>query len=259
VSSPHPEHDQDLVVGTLAERPDLADRINDFPDDDIAEFLYHDPVSVALFDGLLSRYPDHCVVVVDRAAPDKPVGKVCGMPFTWTGDPARDLPPRGYDAVLLSAAADLLAQRRGNMIAALLAIVQPARRGRGISHLMLDAMRRNAARLGYRSLVVPARPTRKHEHPDVSMAEYITWRRADDLPVDPWLRVHVRGGGRIVGVAPHSMTIVGTLDEWRTWTGLPFDASGPVRVPGALVPIDCDPATNLATYVEPNVWIHHPL
>jgi hypothetical protein len=29
----------------------------------------------------------------------------------------------------------------------------------------------------------------------------------------------------------------GTLSKWREWTGLSFDASGPVHVPGALVPV----------------------
>ena len=32
------------------------------------------------------------------------------------------------------------------------------------------------------------------------------------------------------------MVIPGTLEEWREWTGLPFDTTGPVEVPKALVP-----------------------
>jgi hypothetical protein len=83
--------------------------------------------------------------------------------------------------------------------------------------------------------------------------------RPDGLPVDPWMRVHVRAGGQIVGVATRSMTIAGTLAEWRAWTGLPFDESGPVIVPEALVPVHCDVAADHAVYVEPNVWIRHPL
>jgi hypothetical protein len=47
---------------------------------------------------------------------------------------------------------------------------------------MLDAMRRNAARLGYRSLVAPVRPSGKHAHPQVPMTEYATWRREDGMP-----------------------------------------------------------------------------
>jgi hypothetical protein len=89
------------------------------------------------------------------------------------------------------------------------------------------------------------------------MADYAAWTRADGLPVDPWLRVHVRMGGEIAGVAPRSMTINGTLDEWRGWTGLPFDRDGPVHVPGGLVPAICDTVHSTATYTEPNVWMRH--
>jgi hypothetical protein len=60
-------------------------------------------------------------------------------------------------------------------------------------------------------------------------------------------------------VAPYSMTIPGCLDQWRKWTGLPFDTTGPVTVPHALTPVHCDVDAGHAVYVEPNVWISHPL
>ena len=77
------------------------------------------------------------------------------------------------------------------------------------------------------------------------------------LPIDPWLRVHVRAGGRIDKVAPRSMVVPGTLEEWREWTGLPFDQTGPVAVPRALSPVHCDVEHGVAAYVEPNVWVVH--
>jgi hypothetical protein len=55
------------------------------------------------------------------------------------------------------------------------------------------------------------------------------------------------------------MVIPGTLAEWRSWTGLPFDESGPVVVPGALVPVQCSVEHDYAVYVEPAVWLHHQL
>jgi hypothetical protein len=53
------------------------------------------------------------------------------------------------------------------------------------------------------------------------------------------------------------MTIAGTLPEWRAWTGLPFDTDGDTIVPGALTPVTVSLARDLATYVEPNVWVRH--
>ena len=39
----------------------------------------------------------------------------------------------------------------------------------------------------------------------------------------------------------------------------PFDESGPVVVPGALVPVQCSVEHDYAVYVEPAVWVHHRL
>jgi hypothetical protein len=53
------------------------------------------------------------------------------------------------------------------------------------------------------------------------------------------------------------MVVPGTVEEWREWTGLPFDRTGPVEVPRALAPVHCDLEHGVATYVEPNVWVVH--
>ena len=58
-------------------------------------------------------------------------------------------------------------------------------------------------------------------------------------------------------VAAQAMTITGSLAQWREWTGLAFDASGFVAVPGALVPVHVSVEHDHAVYVEPNVWIRH--
>jgi hypothetical protein len=63
----------------------------------------------------------------------------------------------------------------------------------------------------------------------------------------------------IDSVAPASMVIPGSLAEWRKWTGLPFEDAGWVEVPRALVPVRCVPEHDYAVYVEPNIWVRHPL
>jgi hypothetical protein len=91
------------------------------------------------------------------------------------------------------------------------------------------------------------------------MREYVDLLRADGLPVDAWLRTHIRVGGKIVKIAPYSMTIVGTLADWSRWTGTAFERSGQAEVAGALVPVLVSIAQNYGVYVEPNVWIRHSL
>lgn len=245
----------ELRITTLAERLDLLPQLDAFPDT-WPEFLYHSS-SAVLYGAAVTAHARYCLIAVDPAAPDELVAKACAVPFGWAGDPDRDLPPDGYDGVLARASADLVAGRRGNLVGAIEVVVRAERRGTGISRLMLDAVRRNVRALGHTSLVVPVRPTRKHEHPEVPMAEYVGWTRDDGLPADPWLRVHVRAGARVVGVAPRSMMVAGSLAEWRGWTGLPFDGAGPVTVPGALVPAYCRTDADSVVYVEPNVWVHH--
>lgn len=245
-----------LDVATLAERPDRLPLITGFDDPDVPEFLYQDPVSVALFADLVARHPAYTILAVERAT-GSPAAMVCTMPFTLPADGTP--PPGGYDAVLLSAAADTLAGRTGESVSALFATVRPDLRGRGVSALMLAAALRNTAALGHSALLAPVRPTHKHQHPQLSMLEYLDRRRPDGTAEDPWVRVHERAGGTFTGVAPHSMSISAQLSAWRAWTGLPFDHTGPVTVPGGLVPVQCDLAGGIATYIEPNAWFRHTL
>jgi hypothetical protein len=69
--------------------------------------------------------------------------------------------------------------------------------------------------------------------------------------------VHIRAGGRIEKIAPLSQTIPGTLAQWRDWTGLPFDTTGPVLASGALAPVYCSVEHDYAVLVEANMWVRH--
>ena len=55
------------------------------------------------------------------------------------------------------------------------------------------------------------------------------------------------------------MTITGSVAEWEAWTGMAFPESGAYVVPGALVPVEIDRARGEGVYVEPNVWMRHPV
>ena len=95
--------------------------------------------------------------------------------------------------------------------------------------------------------------------PNVPMREYISEMRADGLPADPWLRTHLRAGGRVVKIAPYSMTIIGSIADWSTWTGATLDQSGEVAVAGGLAPLIVSLEQGYVVYVEPNVWVEHVL
>lgn len=247
----------DLLIATVAERPDLAPLLGDF--NPWPRFMHQDPVGWLYYADAVTAYPEFVLVAVDRDRQDRLLAKGYCVPFTWDDDPAESLPEDGWDGVILAAAADRLAGRRGNLVSAIEISVRDDVRGQGVSGLMLSAMCGNAAALGFASLVAPVRPTGKHLHPELSIHDYAAMRRDDGLPIDPWLRVHVRAGGQIVGVTARAMTMAGSIAQWREWTGAPFDTTGPVAVPEALVPIHCDVEQDYAVYCEPAVWVLHRL
>jgi GNAT superfamily N-acetyltransferase len=240
----------DLEIVTLAERPGLMDVFWDM-ETSWPEFMKHDPIGNSYYSCLEEYFLDHVLVALD--ATGRIVAKAFSASFRL---PDGDLPDAGWDFALRNALLTRIWGQAPNAITAAEIAVEPALQGTGVSSVMLAALRDNAARLGFAELLAPVRPTGKDDLHE-PMAAYAVRTRDDGLPVDPWLRVHVRAGGRIDRVAPRSMVIPGTVEEWREWTGLPFDTTGPVDVPGALAPVLCDAEHGTAVYVEPNVWVRH--
>ncbi len=239
-----------LTISVLADRPDLVGPMWDM-DNSWPEFMRHDPIGGLFYGNVESRFAEYVLVAQDEA--DEVVACAYSVPFVLDG---AELPDNGWDFAIRNG---LLASIRGDQPDAVSAVeiaVRPDRQGTGLSGQMLTAMRANAGRHGFAELVAPVRPSGKVD-PHEPMSAYAFRVREDGLPADPWLRVHVRAGGRIDKVAPRSMVIPGTLDEWRSWTQLPFDRTGPVEVPKALAPVHCDAEHGIATYVEPNVWVRH--
>ncbi|MFE4689502.1 N-acetyltransferase [Streptomyces sp. NPDC056749] len=245
----------DLKITTLAERPELAGALDGMPVT-WPGFVLEDLVGWANFPRIAADFPEYVLVAT---GPDGAVvARGYSVPFALGVHGRGSLPASGWDQVLLWAFSDLRHGRAPDTVSAIEIAVATGLQGRGVSGMMLTAMRENARRLGFGEVVAPVRPSAKHADAASPMEEYARLTREDDgLPVDPWLRVHVRAGGVIDSVAPTSMTVSAPLDRWRSWTGLPFDTEGPVEVPGALVPVQCSVRHGYAVYVEPNVWVRH--
>jgi GNAT superfamily N-acetyltransferase len=249
-----------LVIATFAERPDLLDKVFGEIQAAVPEFMRHDPAGALYYgDHILPRYREFGLVAVDPAEPDRPVARAFTVPFAFRdGTRGRDvLPDNGWDTVIRWGYEDQFAGRQPNAISALEIMVAPRLHRQGLSGRMLLAMRDNTRRLGFRELWAPLRPTDKHLEPETPFADYVARRRADGLPFDSWIRLHVRAGAEIVKIAPRSMLVTGTIAEWRQWTGLPFDKSAPTIVPGALSPVHVSLEQDHAVYVEPNLWVRH--
>jgi|1186.fasta_scaffold69857_2 hypothetical protein len=247
----------DTRIVTLTERPDLAAAIPDvlatrWPAFMLAGRPWH---HVDLIRLLVGDVPQHQILLLDGA--DEVLGVGLSVPLYWDG--TVDGLPAGWDGAVM-AGADLIA-RGGtpNAVSALSITLTPAVAGQGLAASMIDALKSAAAAAGAGVMIAPVRPVLKCRHPEVSMADYLTWRTPDGRDFDPWLRLHLDVGGTQLGVAYPSMTITGTVAEWQEWTGVSMPGSGAYTIPGGLAPLDVDTAADLGVYREPNVWVAHPL
>ncbi|MEU7088156.1 GNAT family N-acetyltransferase [Streptomyces achromogenes] len=246
----------DIKVSSLAERPDRLPAVFDMPDT-WPEFVTNDPVGATHYGRIPTELPEYALFAEDEDG--RVVAHAYSVPFALDAPGRGTLPARGWDQVLAWAFADLRHGTRPDTVSAISVTIAPHAQGRGLSAVLLSAMRDNARERGFREVVAPVRPSAKHREPHTPITEYAHRVRPDGLPEDPWLRVHARAGATIDSIAPASMTVGGSLEEWRRWTGLPFDRPGDIEVPGALVPVRCEPERGYAVYVEPNVWMRHPL
>lgn len=238
-----------LTFSVLADRPALLDALWDM-ETSWPEFMRHDPIGNSYY-AAIEAFAEHVVVGQDDTGAI--AAKAFSVPFRLDTEA---LPADGWDGAIRRGLLTHLCGDRPNRVSAVEIAIRPDLQGRRLAGQVLGAVRDNARRHGFPELLAPVRPNGKTDLHE-PMTTYAALTRSDGLPVDPWLRVHVRAGGTIDGVAPRSMVIPGTLEEWRAWTGLGFDRAGPVAVPGALTPVHCDVEHGTATYVEPNVWVRH--
>ncbi|WP_199429732.1 Long-chain-fatty-acid--CoA ligase [Qaidamihabitans albus] len=244
-----------MIIESLATRPDLLDAALGLGGVG-AEFMRHDQVAgLTRASRLAVRWPEYFLVVLDRGLP---VARAVGVPLTFPADDRTELPDHGWDGVILWAVEDALDERRPTALAALDVQVDAGHRGRGVAAQALSALRDGARTHALQRLVVPVRPAGKQRFPHLSMRAYLDQRRPDGLSDDPWLRTHERLGARFVKVAPFAMTITGTLKQWEHWTGAPLHPGANV-VDGGLAPVLASIEQDMAVYVEPNVWLEHPV
>ena len=240
---------------TLRARPELADELERLAEEGWPRFMrQRDEQGVGRYwPKLFGDFADWQFVVCDSF--DRVVAGGHSVPFTWDGTPA-DLPD-SLAAILERAVHARAGQRRPTALSALAALVGAAQRDQGLSRRILETMRGMASQWRLDQFVAPVRPTQKSAYPLVPMERYVHWRNAEDLPLDPWMRVHVRLGAEVVRVIPRAMVIHGTVAEWEEWTEMRFPDSGPYVVPGALQPVLIDRERDEGRYEDPNVWMRH--
>lgn len=239
---------------TLAERPDLIDEQNRLMEQEWPAFVIEGDGGLG-WNELFRDFREYQFVLLTE-------GEIVAIgntiPLAFDRD-ISDLPAEGWDWALSKGYEDRAAGLDPDTVCALSATVVGSQRGKGLAAELLDQMKQIGRAEGLKRLIAPVRPTRKAEFPLIPMSAYATWKRQDGEPFDPWIRVHLRAGGRIVRVASRSMSIGGSVTQWSRWTNMEFPGSGDYIIPGGLAPLAVDLDAGRGEYVEPNVWVVHEL
>jgi hypothetical protein len=245
----------ELEVVTAAERPDVEGAIGELTAEVWPPFMLEDPVADRHWGRLYDTFGGFQLTLVDQAGQTVAAGNA--IPLTWDGA-AGDLPD-GWDDALERGVDNHRQGRPPDTLCALAATVGRRHQGTGASRLVIGAMRALAVQARLARRLAPGRPSWKHRYPLIPIERYVGWTRPDGSLFDPWLRVHASEGATLLAVAPRSMVIPGTVAQWEEWAAMPLPDSGSYVVPGALTPVLVDRERDLAEYVEPNVWMRHPL
>jgi GNAT superfamily N-acetyltransferase len=251
-----PWRQESVRVITHSDEADLTSRFDQIFPSVWPEFNLHGDVLHPLWGRLYEDFPDYQFVLVNERN-NALLARGNTLPFSWDGDP--DHLPEGIDALAQQAFAEHDSGSAPNALSAMAAEVPPENRSKGLGTMLVKAMSALAARNGLSALVAPLRPTRKFRYPLTPIEEYMHWKASDGLPFDPWMRIHILLGARILKPAPRSLKISGSVAEWESWTGMAFPASGTYVFPDGLATLDIDRERDIGCYWEPNVWMQHPV
>lgn len=220
------------------------------------EYNKHGDVLNAYWRFLYETFDEFQFLLYD-AEHDAVVGEGHSIPCVWNG--TTEGLPAGIDEVIEQGFDVRSSGAAGNTLSALAVEIAPQHRGRGLSRVVIGAMRDIARRHGFKNIIAPVRPSWKERYPLTPIENYIRWTTDGNRPFDPWIRVHHKLGADIMKPASRSLQITGTVREWEEWTEMSFPESGTYVFPRGLAPLEIDVDDDLGRYWEPNVWMRHPV
>src|SRR5438105_2790896 len=124
-------------VVTLAERPELRRPISDIHNQVWPRFMRENDVANRAWDYLFSAFPQFQVAVCDDSGAVLAAGQA--LPFSWDG--SLDTLPEGWEPATEQAMRDYDERRVPGALTAYAIVVSPDHQGKGLSSLVLDAMK----------------------------------------------------------------------------------------------------------------------
>jgi GNAT superfamily N-acetyltransferase len=238
------------------DRPALWDDMPDIGAEVWPEYNRHGDVLNRYWGRLYDSFPAYQFVLYDEQHSEV-VAEGHAAPCAWDGT----IPGLGdgIDEMIVAAFEAHSKRSKPTALCALAAEIRPHHQGGGLAVRMLDVMAEFARESGLAHLIAPVRPSLKERYPLTPIGSYVRWTREDGQPFDPWIRIHVRRGGKLVKPVPRSLQITGTVAEWERWTEMRFPDDGQYTFPRGLATLEIDHEHDLGSYWEPNVWIVHAI
>ena len=246
--------DEICSVYTVAQKPELQEEIEGVHTGSWPTFFLGDAVHVRYWKRLYEQFPSYQVAVVGQDG--QVLAAIHALPISWNGTPA-DL-PEGWDDAVIRGFEGHQQGIPANTLCILAGVVAEEAQGKGLSYELIKIMKSIAAsEERFEHAIVPVRPTRKVNFPDMPLEAYCRKTREDGARFDPWLRVHERLGGTILGLNHESQLVTGSIAQWELWTGREFDRSGEYMVDGAMQPVMIDLERDMGRYYDLTVWFEH--
>ncbi len=183
------------------------------------------------------------------------IGFMNTIPFQFKS-PINELPENGWDWMLAKGISDFETDQLPNFLGGLQVIVRNEYQKLGYSRQILNYAKQIFQSLKLLNLLIPIRPTKKHNFPKMSMAAYLELKDQNEI-YDPWIRTHLKGGAQIIKVCNSSMSIRGDIKFGESILDKNISESGEYLLKGVLKPISIDVKNDIGEYKEPNIWIKY--
>lgn len=237
-------------VYTCLERPFTDEEL------DIAtwpEFIYHDTVALKYWRKIYQTFPEYQFAIYEN---NQVVGYGNMVPL-YIDEDKTQYEDRGWDWALEQSFKDVDSKKCCNTLCGLQIMINPLFAGSGYSRIFIEVMKGIAVKQGFNRVILPIRPTFKHQYPLIKLEHYIEWKNDKGEVFDPWIRTHIKSGAVIRNICFHAMSMKGSCQEWSNWTNLSFQSSGQYIVKGALVPVMANIENDIVEYHEPNLWVEY--
>lgn len=180
------------------------------------------------------------------------VASADAQPMRWDGNP-ENLPEGGWTELMLAAAAGF--DEQPDWAFATGTSILPEYQGSGLAGQLLEGLRDRAIELGYRGLVAPVRPSARWRALHLDIADYAELRLPDGRHYDPWVRVHERIGGEIIGSCPDSAIFSAPREDWERWAAMKLPDNGFFLIDGAIGWLSLKEGHGVLS--EDSLWLLH--